>query len=216
MIIRHMMVTAVLLGIFAIIGTGMVAYTYDRTDERIAVNEREALLRSLHTMVPPAMYDNDLPTDTITVTSKEFLGTNKTVTVYRARKDGKPVAAILTPIAPDGYNGAIKLLVAIGYHGNIFGVRVISHHETPGLGDAVDVDKSDWIKDFHGHSLGSPDELGWHVKRDGGIFDQFTGATITPRAVVKAVYNSLQYFKSHRDELFVTHKDSMDTAHDPG
>lgn len=197
-----MLFTAALLGIFAVVGTGLVAYTFDNTEERIAINQREALLNSLHAIVPPALHDNDLPSDTITVVSKELLGTAKPVTVYRARKDGKPVAAILSPVAPDGYSGPIELLVAIGYQGNIFGVRVISHRETPGLGDAIDSDRSDWVEDFSGHSLGNPDELGWHVKRDGGDFDQFTGATITPRAVVKAVYNSLQYFKGHRDELF--------------
>jgi len=212
--IRYMLVTAILLGIFAIAGTGMVAYTFDKTDERIADNEREALLESLHAIVPPALHDNDLPADAITVTSKELLGSAKPVTVYRARKDGQPVAAIFTPIAPDGYNGAIKLLVAISYQGDIFGVRVISHHETPGLGDAIDTDKSDWVKDFKGHSLGNPGELGWHVKRDGGDFDQFTGATITPRAVVKAVYNSLQYFKLHKDELFVSNTTTSGEEHD--
>ena len=200
--VRYMLITAVLLGIFAIAGTGMVAYTYDNTADRIADNEREALLKSLHAIVPPSLHDNDLPSDTIQVTSKELLGTSKPVTVYRARKDGKPVAAILTPVAPDGYNGAIKLLVAISYQGNIFGIRVISHQETPGLGDTIDTDKSDWVNEFQDHSLKNPGELGWHVKRDGGDFDQFTGATITPRAVVKAVYNSLQYFKDHRDALF--------------
>ena len=200
--VRYMLITAVLLGIFAIAGTGMVAYTYDNTADRIADNEREALLKSLHAIVPPSLHDNDLPSDTIQVTSKELLGTSKPVTVYRARKDGRPVAAILTPVAPDGYNGAIKLLVAISYQGNIFGIRVISHQETPGLGDTIDTDKSDWVNEFQDHSLKNPGELGWHVKRDGGDFDQFTGATITPRAVVKAVYNSLQYFKDHRDALF--------------
>lgn len=211
--VRYMLITAILLGIFAVAGTGMVAYTFDKTEDRIAANEREALLKSLHAIVPPALHDNDLSADTITETSKELLGTTKPVTVYRARKDGKPIAAILTPIAPDGYNGAIKLLVAIGYNGDIFGVRVISHHETPGLGDAVDIDKSDWITEFKGHSLGNPGELGWHVKRDGGDFDQFTGATITPRAVVNAVYNSLQYFKLHRDELFVKNTTSTGEEH---
>lgn len=216
MIVRHMLFTAVLLGIFAVVGTGLVAYTFDSTEERIAVNEREALLSSLHSIVPPALHDNDLPSDTITVVSKELLGTDKPVTVYRARKNGNPVAAILTPIAPDGYSGPIKLLVAIGYQGNIMGVRVISHRETPGLGDAIDSDKSDWVEDFRGHSLDNPGELGWHVKRDGGDFDQFTGATITPRAVVKAVYNSLQYFKTHRDQLFADSEVTPDTKSGTG
>jgi len=214
MIIRYMLITAILLGVFAVVGTGMVAYTFDITAERIAINEREALLQSLHAIVPSALHDNDLPSDTITVKSKELLGTGKPVTVYRARKNGIPIAAILTPIAPDGYNGAIKLLVAISYQGDILGVRVISHRETPGLGDAIDKDKSDWVDDFRGHALANLGELGWHVKRDGGEFDQFTGATITPRAVVKAVYNSLQYFKAHRDELFVNSVNASGVEHE--
>lgn len=210
-----MLLTATLLGIFAIVGTGIVAYTFDNTEERIAINEREALLRSLHAMVPPALHDNDLPSDTITVISKELLGTDKPVTVYRARKNSIPIAAILTPVAPDGYSGAIKLLVAISYQGDIFGVRVIAHRETPGLGDAIESERSDWVEDFRGHALANLGELGWHVKRDGGEFDQFTGATITPRAVVKAVYNSLQYFQAHKDELFIDSITTPGTEHDP-
>lgn len=203
MLLRHMLVTALLLGGFAVAGTTMVAVTHHNTEERIEENEREFLLRSLHELIPAASYDNALAEDTITVTSSKLLGTSAPVTVYRARKDGEPVAAILAPVAPDGYNGAIKLLVAINHETDtIMGVRVISHRETPGLGDGIDVEKSDWIKDFNGHSLNNPDELGWHVEKDGGIFDQFTGATITPRAVVKAVYNSLKYYNRHKAELF--------------
>jgi H+/Na+-translocating ferredoxin:NAD+ oxidoreductase subunit G len=213
--IRYMLFTAILLCFFALTGTGIVAFTHDNTADRIAINERAALLESLHAIVPSSLIDNDITSDTITVRSKDLLGSSNPVTVYRARKDGKPVAAIFAPVAPDGYNGDIKLLVAISYQGEIFGVRVISHRETPGLGDAIDTDKSDWIDAFRGHSLAKPSDLGWHVKRDGGDFDQFTGATITPRAVVKAVYNSLQYFKSHRDELFASGSVTSGTEHDP-
>ncbi len=202
MLIRHMMITALLLGIFSVVGTGMVALTHHNTEERIERNEREYLLRTLNTLIPPSEYDNALYEDTITVESRELLGSRKPVVIYRARKDGRPVAAILTPVAPDGYNGNIKLLVAIRYNGEIMGVRVVSHLETPGLGDGIDAAKSDWIKSFNGHSLNNPDELGWRVEKDGGIFDQFTGATISPRAVVKAVYNSLKYYEQHKDEIF--------------
>lgn len=203
MLVRHMVVTAVLLGGFAVAGTTMVAVTHHNTAERIEQNEREFLLRTLNELVPSSAYDNALPEDTITVTSKELLGTSDPVTVYRARKDGEPVAAILAPVAPDGYNGDIRLLVAIDHDTReITGVRVIAHRETPGLGDGIEAEKSAWIKVFKGHSLGDPDELGWHVEKDGGIFDQFTGATITPRAVVKAVHNSLKYYEKRKDELF--------------
>jgi len=201
-LIRHMLVTALLLGVFAVLGTGMVALTHHNTEERIEQNERDYLQRTLNTLIPPSEYDNVLYEDTITVESRELLGSKKPVVIYRARKNGKPVAAILTPVAPDGYSGNIKLLVAIRHNGEIMGVRVVSHLETPGLGDGIDIAKSDWIKSFNGHSLDNPDELGWRVEKDGGIFDQFTGATISPRAVVKAVYNSLKYYQQHRDEIF--------------
>ena len=201
-LVRQMLISALLLGGFAVIGTAMVALSHEATAERIAANHRARLLKSLHLLVTPEMHDNDLVTDMITVTDKELLGTDKPVRVWRARKDGKPVAVIINSVAPDGYNGRIELLVAIRQDGTLLGVRVISHHETPGLGDAIEAEKSNWIHSFDNHSLKDPDPKHWKVKRDGGVFDQFTGATITPRAVVKAVYRTLVYFEKHRDELF--------------
>ena len=123
-------------------------------------------------------------------------------TVYRARKDGAPVAAVFTSIAPNGYSGTIKLLVGVYYDGSLAGVRVINHKETPGLGDKINEKKTNWILKFKGLSLTNPVESQWAVKKDGGEFDQFTGATITPRAVVTAVKKSLQFFEQNRDELF--------------
>lgn len=199
---KHIVTTSLLLGVFAIVGTFMVALTFEETEKRIADNEYQALLRTLNALVPAESYDNDITTDTIRVTSKPLLGNRKPLTIYRARMEGKPVAAVITTVAPDGYNGAIKLLVAIRYDGTVSGVRVLNHRETPGLGDAIEIERSDWIRSFDDHSLRNPDELGWRVKKDGGIFDQFTGATVTPRAVVKAVRNALQYFEQRRDELF--------------
>lgn len=214
MVVRHMLITAVVLGIFAVVGTGLVALTFNKTEDRITVNAREALAHRLNAMVPPSTHDNDMATDIITVTSKELLGSTKPVKVYRARQDGNPVAVIFSPVAPDGYNGNITLLVAIGYTGNILGTRVVSHRETPGLGDPIEIERSNWIEGFTGRSLANPGDLGWHVKRDGGEFDQFTGATITPRAVVKAVYNSLQYFEAHKDELFASSAGTPGEHHD--
>jgi electron transport complex protein RnfG len=199
---RNILTTTVILVLFAIIGTGLVAYTYQQTEEQIAENERQALLQSLRAIIPPDKYDNEIFTDTVQVQAPQMLGSPRPITVYRARKDGKPVAAALTPVAPDGYNGAIKLLVGIYYDGTVAGVRVVSENETPGLGDAIEADRSDWIFSFSGKSLGKPPESKWAVKRDGGVFDQFTGATITPRAVVKAVRKTLVYYRDHRDQLF--------------
>lgn len=207
---RHVLVTGLLLFLFAAIGTGLVAFTFDNTHERIAHNEREALLRNLHVLVPPERHDNDIFTDIIEVTDPDLLGTPRPVTVYRARKDGRPVAAILAPVAPDGYSGEIRLLVAVEADGRLAGVRVAGHRETPGLGDFIEAARSDWILGFGGRSLGDPDEKGWAVKKDGGVFDQFTGATITPRAVVKAVKKALIYFDRHRQTVFAGAQDSAE------
>lgn len=210
MLVRHMAMTAVVLGLFAVIGTGVVALTFQNTAQRAEQNELEALLHTLHSLVPPDMHDNDLQNDIITVTSQELLGTGKPVTVYRARKDGKPVAAILTPVAPDGYNGEIRLLVAIRTDGRLLGVRVVSDRETPGLGDNIHLSRTDWIKSFDNKSLDDPGGLGWRVEKDGGIFDQFTGATITPRAVVKAVHNTLVFYQQNKAKIFRTRETVKD------
>lgn len=199
---RNVISSAVMLGLFAMIGTALVAFTFDVTHERIAATERADLLRNLHRIVPVERHDNDLFTDTIQVIAPEFLGTSAPVTVYRARMAGKPVAVVLSPVAPDGYSGNIRLLVGVYEDGTLAGVRVTSHRETPGLGDLIDESRSDWILKFTGRSLKDPAEGQWRVKKDSGAFDQFTGATITPRAVVKAVRKALIYFKQHEDELF--------------
>jgi len=200
---RNSVITAVILSLFAIAGTTMVAFTYDRTRDRIAANEREVLMRKLNVLIPRDEYDNNLFADTLQVRDPKLLGTDEAVTVYRARRKGKPVALVIAPVAPDGYSGKIKLLVGIGYDGILTGVRVSAHHETPGLGDAIDEERSDWIFGFDGKSLGNPPLDRWRVKRDGGAFDQLTGATITPRAIVKAVRKSLLYYREHRADLYV-------------
>lgn len=198
----RMVTAAALLGVFAALGTGLLAVTESATRERIAANERAYLLRSLNDVVPASAYDNDLFTDTINVLDPELLGTDEPVTVYRSRMGDRPVAAILTPVAPVGYSGPISLLVGINHDAVITGVRVVAHRETPGLGDAIEVERSDWIRGFTGRSITDPPEKQWAVQRDGGYFDQFTGATVTPRAVVKAVRNALIYFSAERDQLF--------------
>jgi len=200
--LKSMAVAAGVLALFAVVGVGLVALTEDSTHERIDRNEREFLLRSLNDVLPGERYDNALFEDTIQVVDADLLGTNQPVTVYRARNNGRPEAVILAPVAPDGYSGAIRLLVGINYDGTLTGVRVVAHRETPGLGDAIEVQRSDWILGFDQLSLKQPPLESWAVRRDGGQFDQFTGATVTPRAVVKAVRNSLLYFERHRDALF--------------
>ncbi len=201
-LVRNMIISSLLLALFAIAGTVLVSFTYDQTIDRINDNKRRELLRIVHVLIAPSEHNNDIFTDTTTARNKDLLGTPKPVTVYRARMDGKPVAVVINSVAPDGYNGKIELLVGIYYDGTLAGVRVLQHNETPGLGDAIDEQRSDWITRFKGKSLQNPDKKGWAVKRDGGQFDQFTGATITPRAIVKAVHNTLRYYQQHRDNLY--------------
>ena len=201
-IFKNMIISAFVLALFAIIGTFFVSFTYDNTIDRINENKRLALLKAFHVLIPPSAHDNDVFTDIIQVQNRALLGNKKPVTIYRARKDNKPVAVIINSVAPDGYNGNIELLVAINYDGVLAGVRVVHHKETPGLGDAIEESRSDWITKFKQRSLSNPEKQGWAVKRDGGEFDQFTGATVTPRAIVKAVYNTLRYYKENRDTLY--------------
>lgn len=201
---RSMLRAAGILAGFAVFGALLVAVTWDATEERIAENERAYLLRTLADVLPAGAYDNAVHEDYITVTDAELLGTAAPVTVYRARMRNRPVAVVVTPVAPGGYSGPIRLLVGILADGRISGVRVVSHRETPGLGDKIEVERDDWILDFDGRSLGQPPRERWAVRRDDGVFDQFTGATITARAVVSAVRDALIYFEAHRDLLFAT------------
>lgn len=200
--LREMAVAAALLTGFAVAGTALVAFVHERTAERIAANEAAATRALLRALLPDDGYDNDPVRDTLKVTAPAALGSAEPLTVYRARRDGRPVAAVLTVVAPDGYNGPIRLLVGIRRDGTVIGVRVLRHQETPGLGDAIEADKSDWVRQFRGRRLGDPPERDWRVARDGGAFDQLTGATITPRAVVRAVRRALVYFRTHRQSLF--------------
>lgn len=191
-----------MLALFAIVATSLVAFTEAGTREKISDNERQALLKAINEIVDSSAYNNAILSDTLTINKNKLLGTKEESIIYRARLDNVPVAAIFTSIAPNGYSGEIKLLVGVNYDGSIAGVRAISHKETPGLGDKINEQKSDWILQFKGLSLTNPSESKWHVKKDGGQFDQFTGATITPRAVVSAVKKSLEYFDKNRDTLF--------------
>jgi electron transport complex protein RnfG len=198
---RRMGAAAGLLAAFAIAGAVLVAFTWRATAGRIEANERAFLLRSLEDVLPEGGYDNALSEDVIQVTDPELLGTDEPVPVYRARQGDEAVAVVMSPVAPDGYSGPIRLLVGILADGTVSGVRVVTHRETPGLGDKIEVERNDWILGFEGTRIGAPEEDDWAVKRDGGAFDQFTGATITPRAVVRAVKNALIYFDAHRQRL---------------
>ncbi len=200
--LKQVLISGFLLWLFSVIGTLLVAVTEQSTIEQIRANEKKVLLQNLHALIPPQKMDNDMTQDTITLAPSDLLGTKDSSTAWRARKNGEPVAVVLNAVAPEGYNGDIHLLVGIYYDGTLAGVRVVKHQETPGLGDGIETRKSGWIFGFDGQSLDAPPAERWKVKRDGGDFDQMTGATITPRAIVKAVKNTLLYFQQHRQRLF--------------
>ncbi|WP_265943114.1 electron transport complex subunit RsxG [Dechloromonas sp. A34] len=185
----------VLLGTIALLASGALALASSATSEAIAAAEAKDLRDSLSEVLPQGMADNDFLKDTV-----ELQKDGKTVTIYRARQ-GETVKAALFKVAERGYAGDIQVLMAVDLEGRTLGVRVLKHVETPGLGDKIEVKKDAWIKSFDGKSLGEPTPDKWGVKKDNGIFDQFAGATITPRAVVKAVKGGLEFFAAHKSEI---------------
>lgn len=198
---RQMLGSAGLLALFAVIGGVLVAGTEALTRERIVEQQRASLRSTLNEVVPADRYTNALLDDVMTIHDPELLGTDEVLTAYRARRGLEPVAVLFPVVAPDGYSGDIRLLVGISAEGTLTGVRVLNHRETPGLGDAIETRRSDWILQFGGLSLENPAPSRWAVRKDGGQFDQFAGATITPRAVVKAVRRALVFFDTHRETL---------------
>jgi len=196
--------------IFALLGSGMVALTQTLTQSRIADNYRQEVLDNLNVMVSADLYDNQPVDDYVIFQDTDHFLTESPITVYRLRKHGRPVALILAVTAPHGYSGDINLMVGIMNNGQLSGVRVLSHRETPGLGDRIERGKSDWILDFEGRSLTNPLLAQWAVKKDGGSFDQLTGATITPRAITETVKWSLLYVQQHHERLFSLPSDASD------
>ncbi len=199
---RQILLSGLFLCLFAVVGTSFVAVTEYNTRQAIAENERRVLLRNLHALLPAEKLDNDIVSDTRLIMASPLLGTENKRPVYRARLRGEPVAVVINSIAPNGYSGKIHLLVGVYFDGSVAGVRAIKHAETPGLGDAIEIQKSPWVLDFDGKSLDNLVGARWSVKRDGGDFDQFTGATITPRAVVQAIKKTLLYYENNADNLF--------------
>jgi Na+-translocating ferredoxin:NAD+ oxidoreductase subunit G len=195
-------ITALNLLVFALIGTALLAITYQLTHEPIAHSEEAEKLKLVTQITPAESYDNDIIKDTAQLPADDLLGNADTSIAYLGRLKDQPSIAVLQVIAPDGYSGKISLILAIHSNGKIGGVRVISDKETPGLGDYIEIAKNKWITVFDGKSLDDPKDADWKVKKDGGSFDYMAGATITPRAVVKAVHKALQYFAQHRDEMF--------------
>ena len=217
-ILRH----SIGLGLFAIVTAGVIAITQTSTEERIAKNIQQAEIKILTEVLPTSEFDNDLLSDNISLKDlKEHplpssdkseqqdkpesfqlsaLGPiNDNEKIYIAKKDNKVIGFIFPAIAPEGYTAPIKLRIAVRKDGTLLGVRVVAHKETPGLGDAIESKKSDWILGFDGKNLNNPTEALWSVKKDGGAFDQLTGATITPRAIVLAVKKTLKMYIQQKD-----------------
>jgi electron transport complex protein RnfG len=208
---KGMIRSALALGLIAIAGTSLLTGVDFLTADRIAAQERRVILEQLGQIIPE-QYDNQLLDDRITFRDEPHFPNGQEVIAYRARLQGEPRTLVLKFNAVNGYNGNITLLAGINSDGSLRGVRIISHKETPGLGDAIEIEKSDWTLDFSGKSLSNPEPEQWAVKRDGGEFDQFTGATITPRAVVDAVRLALEYFEANREYLFDTAADSAEST----
>ncbi|MDD2884086.1 MAG: electron transport complex subunit RsxG [Dechloromonas sp.] len=184
-----------LLGIVALLASAALALASGATGAAIAAAEAKDLRDSLSEVLPAGLADNDFLSDTVDLEKD-----GKTVTIYRARQGGAMTAALFK-VSERGYAGEIQVLMAVDMSGRILGVRVLKHSETPGLGDKIEVRKTPWVLDFAGKALGEPAAELWAVKKDNGVFEQFAGATVTPRAVVKAVKGGLAFFAAHQREI---------------
>lgn len=205
-IFKHAIKTAITLVAFAFVGTAMLAYVFDITRAPIEASEKEARLALFKEILPESTYDNDLLKDTVEIAPNEQLGNRQPTVANIAKLNNKTAGVILEAIAHDGYSGDIKLLIAIRADGSISGVRVLAHKETPGLGDYIDIARGNWIKLFNDESVNKTPAVQWQVKKDGGKFDYMVGATITPRAVVKAVFKALQFYDANKTTLFAVAK----------
>ncbi|HQS82366.1 MAG TPA: electron transport complex subunit RsxG [Thiobacillus sp.] len=207
---RNALRSGMILFVFALIATALLVFTFSRTEPTIERSRQAEKLALLSQVLPPALYDNDLLASQQAVPPHELLGTRQDSARWIARRGDTVTAVVLEAIAPDGYSGNIALLIGIDVDGNVTGVRVTAHRETPGLGDYIVRSKSPWIEQFVGKSLTAPESKRWKVAKDGGQFDARAGATITPRAVVKAVHAALNYFARNRAALL-----AAESAPDP-
>lgn len=200
--LRNALQAGLLLGLAALLAVGVLVGVEHLTRERIAAAEHEARLLALAAVMPVHGYDNDPIEDAITVVAPGWLGSDVPQRVWRARRGDEPAQLVVETVAPRGYSGPITLLVGVDADARVVGVRVTHHQETPGLGDAIEPRRSNWIEGFAGRRLGDPAAGRWRVRRDGGDFDQFTGATITPRAVVAAVATTLAFVEARGAALY--------------
>lgn len=193
--------------VFSLAGAALLVLAYSATHAAIEASETASKQALVAQTLPKGGFDNDLVREALPLPADPLLGLKRPALAYPARLAGQPAGVVLEAIAPDGYSGEIRLLVGILADGRLGGVRVTAHRETPGLGDYIEVAKGNWIQQFVGRSLTDPGAEGWKVKKDGGRFEYAAGATITPRAVVKAVHGALRYFEAHRAELLAPAKE---------
>jgi len=205
--IRETLSTALTLLVFSVIGAGLLTSAFTLTRPTIERSEQAEKLALIAQALPTGSFDNNLIEEARVLPADPQLGLKHPGHAYVARKQGVSNAVVLEAAAPDGYAGEIRMLIGIQADGRITGVRVTGHMETPGLGDYIDIARSRWITQFSGKSLSDPADAAWKVRKDGGSFDYLAGATVTPRAVIKAVNHALHYFEQHKAELLAPPKE---------
>jgi electron transport complex protein RnfG len=199
---RSVFRTGLTLAMIATVCTTLVAATYQSTRERIAANEKALLEQRLQPALAGLFYDSGVSESRLVIDPPHGLPGSDPAVIYRVFAEGEPVAALFVVTARDGFSGPIRILVGVGIDSTVTGLRILEHRETPGLGDRIESARSDWVYQFDGRALGDPEVGRWAIKVDGGEFDQLTGASVTPRAVIKAVRDTLIYFDARRDEIF--------------
>jgi len=198
---------ALMMVIFTLAFTGLMASVYQATKEPIAASAEEEKMKLIGEVLPRGDYDNDLLKDYLDIGTPPELGLKDAGRVYRARKQGEPVAVLLEAVAPDGYSGNVGLILAVRRDGRVIAVRVTEQRETPGLGDYVDIHKdkkkdSPWITQFNEIGFAQVSQADWKLKKDGGRFAYHTGATISARAVTNATRRAVQFFEANKEKLF--------------
>ncbi len=192
------------LAMIAAICTTLVATTYHLTVDRIAANDKALLEQSLQPALSGIFYDSGVSESRLVISPPHELPGSEAALIYRVYANDEPVAALFVVTARDGFSGAIRILLGVDVDGVVTGIRILRHRETPGLGDKIVSSRSDWVHQFAGRSLADPTVTEWAIHGDGGEFDQLTGASVTPRAVIKAMRDTLIYFDAHKDEIFAT------------
>ena len=196
--------SGITLAVIAAICTSLVAGTYHFTADRIAANDKALLEQSLHPALSDIFYDSGVSESLLVLSPPHELPGSEQALIYRVYANEEPVAALFVVTARDGFSGPIRILLGVDITGVVTGIRILQHRETPGLGDKIVASRSDWVQQFGGHSIGDPTVTEWAIRRDGGQFDQLTGASVTPRAVIKAMRDTLIYFDAHKNEIFAT------------